>query len=193
MSWCAAVSQREVLADQTLVVYGPPRKALSRYPPQPRGRSPAIRTELRALGYAGAGHPHFVRTGDTRSASACQRQAPPHIVVTTPESLYILSGSESGRRMLASTPYRDRDEIHGHGGSKRGGASVAHARALEASPASRSPRVGLSATQNRRGRARFLVGTPALRADGAADCTIIDWATCARRPAAGDPRRPLER
>ena len=48
------------------------------------------------------------------------RQRPPHIVVTTPESLYVLLGSESGRRMLATTRTVIVDEIHALASNKRG-------------------------------------------------------------------------
>ena len=45
-----------------------------------------------------------VRTGDTpQRERAAMRRLPPHILVTTPESLYLLLTSESGRRMLATT------------------------------------------------------------------------------------------
>ena len=45
---------------------------------------------------------------------------PPHIVVTTPESLYVLLGSDSGRRMLATTRTVIVDEIHALAPNKRG-------------------------------------------------------------------------
>ena len=48
------------------------------------------------------------------------RRRPPHIVVTTPESLYVLLGSESGRKMLATTRTVIVDEIHAVAGNKRG-------------------------------------------------------------------------
>ena len=48
------------------------------------------------------------------------RRTPPHIVVTTPESLYILLGSESGRKMLATTRTVIVDEIHALAPNKRG-------------------------------------------------------------------------
>src|SRR5262249_18677980 len=48
------------------------------------------------------------------------RRRPPHIVVTTPESLYILLGSESGRAMLATTRTVIVDEIHALAANKRG-------------------------------------------------------------------------
>ena len=85
-----------LLPDQTLVVYVSPLKALSndihRNLEAPLA---GIRAELRALGLPEVDIRTFVRTGDTpqreRVASA---KRPPHIVVTTPESLYILLGSE---------------------------------------------------------------------------------------------------
>jgi len=135
-----------------------------------------------------------------RVASA---KRPPHIVVTTPESLYILLGSESGRRMLASTRTVIVDEIHAMVGSKRGVHLSLTLERLEALAGRPLTRVGLSATQKPvEDVARFLVGTRALRADGAADCTIIDSghvrerATCSwRSPRAargGDVRRSLD-
>ena len=48
-----------------------------------------------------------VRTGDTPQAERnLLRKRPPHILVTTPESLYVLLGSASGRAMLAGTRSR---------------------------------------------------------------------------------------
>jgi len=166
-----------LLPDQTLVVYVSPLKALSndihRNLEAPLA---GIRAELRALGLPEVDIRTFVRTGDTpqreRVASA---KRPPHIVVTTPESLYILLGSESGRRMLASTRTVIVDEIHAMVGSKRGVHLSLTLERLEALAGRPLTRVGLSATQKPvEDVARFLVGTRALRADGAADCTIID-------------------
>ena len=63
----------------------------------------------------------LVRTGDTPQAErAGMRKRPPHIVVTTPESLYVLLGSESGRKMLATTRTVIVDEIHALAPNKRG-------------------------------------------------------------------------
>ena len=110
------------LADETGVVYVSPLKALSndihRNLEAPLA---GIADELRALGLPEHGIRTFVRTGDTpQHERAAMRKRPPHIVVTTPESLYILMGSESGRRMLASTRTVIVDEIHAMAGSKRG-------------------------------------------------------------------------
>ena len=57
-----------------------------------------------------------MRTGDTPQSDDAMRKRPPHIVVTTPESLYILLGSESGREMLATTRTVIVDEIHAMAG-----------------------------------------------------------------------------
>src|ERR1700722_16293471 len=62
-----------------------------------------------------------VRTGDTPQAErARMRRASPHIVVTTPESLYILLTSSSGREMLSTCRTVIVDEIHAIAGNKRG-------------------------------------------------------------------------
>src|SRR3989440_12692148 len=165
------------LPDETLVVYVSPLKALSndihRNLEAPLA---GIRAQLRALALPDVDIRTFVRTGDTpqreRAASA---RRPPHIVVTTPESLYILLGSESGRRMLASTRTVIVDEIHAMVGGKRGVHLSLTLERLESLAGRKLTRVGLSATQKPVEEvARFLVGTRNLRADGAADCTIID-------------------
>ena len=103
------------------------------------------------------------------------RKRPPHIVVTTPESLYILMGSESGRQMLESTRTVIVDEIHAMVASKRGVHLALTLERLEALTGRRLRRIGLSATQKPiEDVARFLVGTGNLRDDGSADCTIVD-------------------
>src|SRR4029079_8817955 len=84
----------------------------------------------------------LVRTGDTPQAErASMRKRPPHIVVTTPESLYVLLGSESGRAMLGTTRTIIVDEIHALAPNKRGShlaLSLARLEALVAS-APRTP------------------------------------------------------
>ena len=80
------------------------------------------------------------------SASACARR-PPHIVVTTPESLYILLGSESGRDMLATTRTVIVDEIHALAPNKRGSHLALSLERLAALCGGRLLRIGLSATQ----------------------------------------------
>jgi ATP-dependent Lhr-like helicase len=93
-----------------------------------------------------------VRTGDTL---APQRQAmtrrPPHVLITTPESLYILLTAERFRPALAQARFVIVDEVHALMGSKRGahlGLSLERLQALaEAGPDGRRPqRIGCSAT-----------------------------------------------
>src|SRR5262249_57224579 len=99
---------------------------------------------------------------------------PPHIVVTTPESLYILLGSESGRAMLATTHTVIVDEIHALAANKRGTHLAVSLERLAALCGDRLVRVGLSATQKPiETVARFLVGAGAGKASGV-DCTVID-------------------
>ena len=90
------------------------------------------------------------------------RRRPPHIVVTTPESLYILLGSESGRAMLATTRTVIVDEIHALASNKRGTHLLLSLERLAALCGARSQRIGLSATQKPIEMvARFLVGSDA--------------------------------
>ena len=89
-----------------------------------------------------------VRTGDTL---ARERQAmlkkPPHILVTTPESLYILLTAEKSRAMLKNVKTVIVDEIHALANDKRGAHLTLSLERLEAL-CERSPvRIGLSATQ----------------------------------------------
>ena len=107
----------------------------------------------------------WVRTGDTPQAER-QRAAklPPHIVVTTPESLYILLGSDSGRAMLKTTRAVIVDEIHAVASSKRGSHLSLSLERLSALCGGRLQRIGLSATQKPIEEvASFLVGAGADR------------------------------
>jgi ATP-dependent Lhr-like helicase len=165
------------LADETRVVYVSPLKALSndinRNLEAPLA---GIGAQMHELGLPEAGIRTFVRTGDTpQHERRASLRRPPHIVVTTPESLYILLGSESGRRMLATTRTVIVDEIHVMAGSKRGAHLALTLERLESLAGRKLTRVGLSATQKPiEDVARFLVGTRNLSPDGSADCTIID-------------------
>jgi ATP-dependent Lhr-like helicase len=153
------------LSDETHVVYVSPLKALSndiqRNLEEPLA---GIRQELGRIGLPDVEIRTWVRTGDT-PASERQRMGrrPPHIVVTTPESLYILLGSESGRKMLGTTRTVIVDEIHAVAGNKRGShlaLSLERLAALtRAHGGHRLLRIGLSATQNPiEDVAHFLVG-----------------------------------
>jgi ATP-dependent Lhr-like helicase len=165
------------LADETTVVYVSPLKALSNdIHKNLEAPLAGIREELAALALPPLDIRTFVRTGDTpQHERAAMRRRPPHIVVTTPESLYILMGSQSGRQMLSSTRTVIVDEIHAMAGSKRGVHLALTLERLESLAARKLTRVGLSATQKPiEDVARFLVGTRNLLPDGRADCAIID-------------------
>ena len=153
----------EPLPDETFVVYVSPLKALSN-DVRINLEAPlnGIRDELMALGLPDVEIRSVVRTGDTPQAERDRmRRQPPHIVVTTPESLYILLGSESGRAMLASTRTVIVDEIHALAPNKRGAHLALSLERLEALCGRRLTRIGLSATQKPIDEvARFLVGTP---------------------------------
>src|SRR6185437_1669164 len=72
-----------------------------------------IAAELSALGIAVPPLRALVRTGDTPAAQRlAMRREPPHLLVTTPESLYLLLTSESGRAQLATVGCVIVDEIH---------------------------------------------------------------------------------
>jgi ATP-dependent helicase Lhr and Lhr-like helicase len=165
------------LTEETRVVYVSPLKALSNdIHTNLEAPLAGIRAELGRLGLSDIDVRTFVRTGDTpQSERTAMRKRPPHIVVTTPESLYILMGSQSGREMLASTRTVIVDEIHTMVGSKRGVHLALTLERLEALTQRRLTRVGLSATQKPIEEvARFLVGARNLKSDGSAECTIID-------------------
>ena len=110
------------LADATQVVYVSPLKALSndihRNLEAPLA---GVREQLRQRGLPDVEIRTWVRTGDTPAAERDRmRRRPPHILVTTPESLYVLLGSQSGRAMLKTARSVIVDEIHAVAPNKRG-------------------------------------------------------------------------
>src|SRR5947199_2003761 len=149
------------LADETQVVYVSPLKALSN-DIQRNLEAPlaGIRDALRARGLPDVEIRTWVRTGDTPPGDRDRmRRRPPHILVTTPESLYILLGSESGRRMLAPARTVIVDEIHAVAPNKRGAHLALSLERLDALCGRPLLRIGLSATQTPIELvARFLVG-----------------------------------
>ncbi len=181
------------LPDETRIVYVSPLKALSN-DIQRNLEAPlqGIREELAALNLPDVAVRAVVRTGDTSQAErAGMRRKPPHIIVTTPESLYILLGSLSGRGMLATCRTVIVDEIHAIAGNKRGAHLALSLERLQALTARRMTRVGLSATQKPIEEvARFLTGARGAPAGG---CTIIDSGHARRRDLALElPSAPLE-
>ncbi|MTV37067.1 DEAD/DEAH box helicase [Duganella radicis] len=163
-------SREAPLPDATRVLYVSPLKALSNdirvnllAPLEGIGR------ELEAMGQPPHGIRTAVRTGDTTQAerNAMRRRAP-HILVSTPESLYVLLGSDSGRAMLAGVRTVIVDEIHAVAGSKRGSHLALSLERLAALCAQPPVRVGLSATQKPISAvAQFLAGS-------GRPCAVVD-------------------
>ena len=183
------------LNDETKVLYVSPLKALSndirRNLEVPLA---GIREALLAQGLPDVDIRAWVRTGDTpQGERERMRRCPPHIVVTTPESLYILLGSESGRAMLETTRTVIVDEIHALAPNKRGAHLALSLERLAALCAQPLLRVGLSATQKPIEEvSRFLVGAGPDGVPGAA-CTVIDVGHRRERDLALEvPSSPLE-
>jgi ATP-dependent Lhr-like helicase len=152
----------QALPDETAVVYVSPLKALSN-DVRINLEVPlaGIRDELLRLWLPDVEIRTMVRTGDTPQADRDRmRKRPPHIVVTTPESLYILLGSESGRRMLSTTRTVIVDEVHALAPNKRGSHLALSLERLDALCGRRLTRIGLSATQKPIEEvAKFLTGS----------------------------------
>ena len=167
------------IPDKTQVVYVSPLKALSN--DIHRNLMVPLR-DLQDLAEAhGTPLPDIrvaVRTGDTPQSER-QRMAkkPPHVLVTTPESFFILLTSESGRRGLKSVSTLIVDELHAVADDKRGShLSISMERLVELSDEPIT-RIGLSATQNPIEEiGKFLVGTENIDTNGAPDCSIVDTA-----------------
>lgn len=181
------------LPDLTRVLYVSPLKALSsdvyKNLEEPLA---GIEAELLAEGARPHGIRSAVRTGDTTaSARAAMVKCPPHILVTTPETLFILLTSEKGRALLSTVRELIVDELHALAPNKRGAhlaLSIARLEALVVSASGAGlQRIGLSATQKPLQRfADFLTGAEA------ASCHIVD--TGHQRPrdlAIVVPRSPL--
>ncbi|MFL1516018.1 DEAD/DEAH box helicase [Pseudomonas prosekii] len=158
------------LPDETLVIYVSPLKALSN-DIQINLQNPlaGITEQLRRMGLPELQISTAVRTGDTpQKERSAMRRKPPHILVTTPESLYVLLGSDSGRTMLGSTRTVIVDEIHAIAASKRGSHLALSLERLQALCPQTLMRIGLSATQKPiEAVSHFLVGRDR-------DCEIID-------------------
>ncbi|MBF8300416.1 MAG: box helicase-like [Acidobacteria bacterium] len=110
----------------------------------------------------------LVRSGDTpQHERARMARTPPHVLVTTPESLYILLTSNTGRTMLGTIRTVIVDEIHAMLRDKRGSHLALSLERLEAL-AGPYQRIGLSATQKPLADVgRFLVGA-------GRDCALVD-------------------
>jgi len=183
------------LGSETRILYVSPLKALSNdIHLNLEAPLAGIQQALAESGLPGSAIRSAVRTGDTPEGErVAMRREPPHILVTTPESLYILLTSDSGRNMLATVRTVIVDEIHAVAGNKRG----AHlALSLERLAALTGPlqRIGLSATQRPiEAVARFLVGGGHVDTAGVADCAVVDSGHVRDRDLAIEmPGSPLE-
>ncbi|MDE2801617.1 MAG: DEAD/DEAH box helicase, partial [Chloroflexota bacterium] len=152
------------LPERTEVVYVSPLKALSN--DVQRNLSVPLEGIAALAEERGTPLPEIrvaVRTGDTpQRERSLMAKNPPQVLITTPESLFILLTSESGRRGLRGVRTLILDEIHAVADDKRGShlsLSVERLCRLADGPVTR---IGLSATQRPIEEvARFLVGTEA--------------------------------
>jgi ATP-dependent Lhr-like helicase len=186
---------QQPLEQQTRVLYISPLKALSndiqlnlQLPIQ------GIRDSLLENGLPDVPLQAWVRTGDTPAAERSRAiRKPPHILVTTPESVYILLTSDSGRQLLSTVETVIVDEIHAVAGSKRGSHLCLSLERLEAltnktNPGKKLQRIGLSATQKPiELMAKFLIGNRKQQ------CHIVDTGHAKQRDLGLElPRSPLE-
>src|SRR5438132_3373235 len=157
------------LPDEVRVVYVSPLKALSadihKNLAEPRR---GIRRIAEEMGLDALRITAAVRSGDTTpSERAAMLKTPPHILVTTPESLYLLLTAERSREMLRTARTVIVDEIHAVIGTRRGAHLAISLERLQQIASRPLHRVGLSATQKPIEEvAKYLVGTNG--------CAIID-------------------
>src|SRR3954466_15406298 len=159
------------LPDEVRVVYVSPLKALSADIHKNLAEPRAAIERLAAT--AGMTPPRItsaVRTGDTpASERASMLRTPPHILVTTPESLYLLLTAARSREMLRTVRTVIVDEIHAVIGTRRGAHLALTLERLQAVVERPLLRIGLSATQTPIEEVgRFLT------AGDAAGCAIVD-------------------
>jgi ATP-dependent Lhr-like helicase len=149
------------LPDEVRVVYVSPLKALSadihKNLAEPRA---GVERLAAAAGVVAPRITSAVRTGDTpASERAAMLRTPPHILVTTPESLYLLLTAARSREMLRTVRTVIVDEIHAVIGTRRGAHLALSLERLQDVAEQPLLRIGLSATQKPIEEvARFLVG-----------------------------------
>src|SRR5687768_9579062 len=149
------------LPDEVRVIYVSPLKALSadihKNLAEPRL---AIRKMAEESGLDAPRITAAVRTGDTTSSErAAMLRTPPHILVTTPESLYLLVTAERSRAMLRTVRTVIVDEIHAVIGTRRGAHLALTLERLQNVAEHPLRRIGLSATQKPiETVAKYLVG-----------------------------------
>ncbi len=154
------------LTEGTRILYVSPLKALGN-DIEKNLRAPLAELTARAAeqGLTSAPIRVAVRSGDTpASARAVMAKHPPHVLVTTPESLYILLTADGSRAYLQNVQTVIVDEIHAVAGSKRGSHLALSLERLDrlitAAGHAAPTRIGLSATQKPiEAMAGLLVGT----------------------------------
>ncbi len=137
------------LPDEVRVIYVSPLKALSA---DIHKNLAEPRREIRRLAeLEGLVAPHItaaIRSGDTTQAERLAMiKTPPHILVTTPESLYLLLTSERSRAILKTARTVIVDEIHAVVETRRGAHLALSLERLDHVAGRRLQRIGLSATQ----------------------------------------------
>jgi len=157
------------LDDRTQVLYVSPLRALSN-DVQRNLQGPLA--EIRAAAVTLPEVRVLLRTGDTPPGErTAMGRRPPHVLVTTPESLYLLLTSDGGRRMLSGVRTAIVDEIHALVRDKRGSHLALSLERLELLVGRPVQRIGLSATQKPlEDVGRFLVGA-------GRECAIVDSGT----------------
>jgi ATP-dependent helicase Lhr and Lhr-like helicase len=147
------------VAERCRVLYISPLRALA-VDVERNLRAPlaGIIQRAEALGVAAHGPAMAIRTGDTPSRERARfLRAPADILVTTPESLYLLLTSRA-RDALRSVRTVIVDEVHALIGTKRGAHLALSLERLEALCERRLQRIGLSATQRPLDEARHFLG-----------------------------------
>src|SRR5215813_877056 len=169
----------ELCTEGPQVVYVSPLKALAVDIHQ--NLEAPLREIAQVAAELGLTAPHIrvaVRTGDTTASerTAMVRRSP-NLLVTTPESLYLMLTAERSRGILAGVQTVILDEIHASAGNKRGSHLALSLERLEHVAATPPQRIGLSATQRPiEAIARLLVGAGPARShpDGSPSCSIVD-------------------
>jgi ATP-dependent Lhr-like helicase len=153
--------RRAPLEDGIRIIYVSPLKALGA-DVERNLQSPLREIEAHALANGLLIPPirTALRTGDTSPSERVRiLKNPPHVLITTPESLYLLLTSEGGRKILGTAETVIVDEVHALAGNKRGAHLALSFERLDALCGRRLQRIGLSATVEPADEvARFLVG-----------------------------------
>ena len=128
------------LVDECVILYVSPLKALG------NDIRENLQRPLAGLGLKGVVRA-AVRSGDTTTAERAKMlKSPPHILITTPESLYLLLTSKKGREAISTVRCVVVDEIHSIIDSKRGAHLMLSLERLDALCEKRIQRIALSAT-----------------------------------------------